>query len=576
MNPVATSRLAGHALVEALIEQGISTVFGVPGESFLAVLDGFHEHRERIRFVACRQEGGAAFMAEAQGKLSGRPGVCFVTRGPGATNASIGLHTAFQDSTPMVLFIGQVASDQRDREAFQEVDYRQMFGPGTLGFAKWVAEVQDPNRLPEYIARAFHTAMQGRPGPVVLSLPEDMLSAMSTAPVLPYVQPALAWPAPGTLREVRTMLLAAQRPFVIVGGSGWDAAGCEALQRFAEGWNLPVGCAFRFQDLFDNHHPNYAGDVGIGINPRLAQRVADADLVIAVGPRLGEMTTNGYTLLHAPRPKQKLIHIHAGPEELGRVYAADLMLQSAMACAGKALETLAPPPIVPWADWTASAHADYEGNHEAHAVQPLDMAEVVKTIQRLAPADSVLTNGAGNYSGWLHRYYRYPGLQHGGRTQLAPTSGAMGYGVPAAIGAALLYPDRTVINIAGDGDFLMTGQELATATGYQAGRGRGKLISIVVDNGTYGTIRMHQEREYPGRVSGSDLFNPDFAALAIAYGWESAKVETTEEFEPAFAAALASDKPTLLHLKLSPDVSTSRSTLSAIRLAATARMKRSA
>ncbi|CAN5129106.1 thiamine pyrophosphate-binding protein [soil metagenome] len=575
MNPTATSRLAGHALVEALIEQGISTVFGVPGESFLAVLDGFHEHRDRIRFIACRQEGGAAFMAEAQGKLSGRPGVCFVTRGPGATNASIGLHTAFQDSTPMVLFIGQVASDQRDREAFQEVDYRQMFGPGTLGFAKWVAEVQDPNRLPEYIARAFHTAMQGRPGPVVLSLPEDMLSAMSTAPVLPRVQPALAWPAPGALREVRTMLLAAQRPFVIVGGSGWDAAGCEALQRFAEGWNLPVGCAFRFQDLFDNNHPNYAGDVGIGINPRLAQRVADADLIIAVGPRLGEMTTNGYTLLQAPRPQQKLIHIHAGPEELGRVYAADLMLQSAMACAGKALETLAPPPSVPWAGWTASAHVDYQANHEAVAVQPLDMAEVVKTIQRLAPADSVLTNGAGNYSGWLHRYYRYPGLQHGGRTQLAPTSGAMGYGVPAAIGAALLYPDRTVINIAGDGDFLMTGQELATATGYRAGQGRGKLISIVVDNGTYGTIRMHQEREYPGRVSGSDLFNPDFAALALAYGWQAAKVETTAEFEPAFAAALASDKPTLLHLKLSSDVSTSRSTLSAIRLAATARLQRS-
>jgi acetolactate synthase I/II/III large subunit len=563
-----TSRLAGHLLVEALIAQGVDTVFGVPGESYLAVLDGFHEHRQGIRFIACRQEGGAAFMAEAHGKLSGRPGICFVTRGPGATNASIGVHTAFQDSTPMILFIGQVASDQRDREAFQEVDYRQMFGPGTLGLAKWVGEVHDADRLPEYVARAFHTAMQGRPGPVVLVLPEDMLASMTDAPVLPRIEPVLAWPAPGALREVRTMLLAAQRPFVIAGGSGWDAKACEALQRFAEGWNLPVGCAFRFQDLFDNRHANYVGDVGIGINPKLAKRVSDADLILAIGPRLGEMTTGGYTLLKAPRPAQKLIHVHAGAEELGRVYAADLMLQSSMACAAKALETLAPPTSLPWNEWTASAHADYEGNHIAPPVAPLDMAEVVKVIARLAPSDSVLTNGAGNFSGWLHRYYRYPALQHGGRTQLAPTSGAMGYGVPAAVAASLLYPDRTVINIAGDGDFLMTGQELATATGYGAGTGRGKLIVIVVDNGSYGTIRMHQERDFPGRVSGSDLFNPDFAALARAYGFEAASLSETAQFEPAFAAALKSSRPTLLHLKLDSDVSTTRTTLTAIREAA--------
>jgi len=567
-----TSRIAGHVLVEALIAQGVHTAFGVPGESYLAVLDGFHEHRDRIRFIACRQEGGAAFMAEAQGKLTGRPGICFVTRGPGATNASIGLHTAFQDSTPMILFIGQVASDQRDREAFQEVDYRQMFGPGTLGMAKWVGEVHDPNRLPEYVARAFHTAMQGRPGPVVLALPEDMLASVTSAPVLPRIEPALAWPAPGALRNVRSLLLAAQRPFVIVGGSGWDAHACEALQRFAEGWNLPVGCAFRFQDLFDNRHANYAGDVGIGINPKLAQRVREADLVLAIGARLGEMTTGAYTLLKAPRPDQKLIHIHAGPEELGRVYAADLMLQSAMACAAKALETLAPPTSLPWGEWTAAAHADYEANHVAPPVAPLDMAEVVKTIARLAPADSIMTNGAGNFSGWLHRYYRHPALQHGGRTQLAPTSGAMGYGVPAAIAASLLYPDRTVINLAGDGDFLMTGQELATATGYGAGTGKGKLISIVVDNGTYGTIRMHQEREYPGRVSGSDLFNPDFAALARAYGFEASMLTETVQFEPAFAAALDSPRPTLLHLKLDTDVSTTRATLTAIREAARKRV----
>ena len=568
MTATTSSRLAGHVLVEALIAQGVDTVFGVPGESYLAVLDGFYEHRDRIRFIACRQEGGAAFMAEAQGKLTGRPGICFVTRGPGATNASIGLHTAFQDSTPMVLFIGQVASDQRDREAFQELDYRQVFGPGTLGFAKWVGEVHDPARLPEYVARAFHSAMQGRPGPVVLALPEDMLSAATTAAVLPRVEPALAWPAPGALREVRTLLLAAARPFVIVGGSGWDAAAVDAMQRFAEAWRLPVGCAFRFQDVFDNRHPNYAGDVGIGINPKLAARLKEADLVIAVGPRLGEMTTGGYTLLQAPRPHQKLIHIHAGPEELGRVYAADLMLQAAMACAAKALETLSPPPELPWDDWTAQAHADYEANHEPVPVAPLDMAQVVKTIQRLAPEDSVLTNGAGNYSGWLHRYYRYPGLQHGGRTQLAPTSGAMGYGVPAAIAASLLYPQRTAINIAGDGDFLMTGQELATATGYRAGTGAGKLIVVLVDNGTYGTIRMHQEREYPGRVSGSDLFNPDFVALALAYGWRAEQVKATAEFEPAFAAALAAERPTLIHLKLDADISTSRTTLTAIRAVA--------
>ncbi len=563
-------RLAGHLLVEALVAQGVDTCFGVPGESYLAVLDGFHAHRDRIRFIACRQEGGAAFMAEAQGKLTGRPGVCLVTRGPGATNASIGLHTAFQDSTPMVLLVGQVASDQRDREAFQELDYRQVFGPGTLGMAKWVGEVHHADRLPEYLARAFHTAMQGRPGPVVLVLPEDMLTTPTQAPVLPRAEPAQAWPAPGALRDVRSRLLAAQRPLVIAGGSGWDAAACQALQRFAETWQLPVACAFRFQDLFDNRHPNYAGDVGIGINPRLAERVRSADLVIAVGARLGEMTTGGYQLLAAPRPAQSLIHIHAGPEELGRVYAADLLIQSAMAGAAKALDSLTPPKDLPWADWTAGCHADYLGNLVptplAAEVSALDMAEVVTTVQRLVPADTLYTNGAGNYSGWLHRYLRYPGLQHHGRSQLAPTSGAMGYGVPAAVAASLLQPWRTVVNLAGDGDFLMTGQELATATGYGAGRQAGKLISIVVDNGSYGTIRMHQEREYPGRVSGSDLFNPDFAALARAYGWHAGEaVSCTADVEPALRAALASDRPSLIHLKLSTEVSTSRSTLGAIR-----------
>ena len=565
---MSTTRPAGHALVEALIAQGVHTAFGVPGESYLAVLDGFHEHRDAIRFIACRQEGGAAFMAEAQGKLTGRPGICFVTRGPGATNASVGLHTAFQDSTPLILFVGQVASDQRDREAFQEVDYRQMFGPGTLGMAKWVGEVQSADRLPEYVSRAFHTALQGRPGPVVLVLPEDMLTQATSAAVLPRAVPAQAWPAPGALRDLRTMLLAARRPLVIAGGSGWDAEAANALQRFAENWQLPVGCGFRFQDTFDNRHPMYAGDVGIGINPRLADRVREADLVIALGVRLGEMTTGGYTLLQAPRPAQKLVHVHAGPEELGRVYAADLMLQASMACAAKALEALTAPSELPWSEWTRAAHADYQANHAAAPVEPMDLAVVMKTVQRLAPEDTVYTNGAGNFSGWLHRYVRYHGLQHHGRTQLACTSGAMGYGLPAAVAAALLYPQRTVVNVAGDGDFLMTGQELATATGYGAGRGAGKLISIVVDNGSYGTIRMHQEREYPGRVSGSDLFNPDFAALARAYGWQAQRVDTTADFEPAFVAALAADRPTLIHVKLDTDVITSRTTLAAIREAA--------
>jgi acetolactate synthase-1/2/3 large subunit len=568
MPSLPAPRLAGHALVEALIEQGISTCFGVPGESYLAVLDGFHEHRERIRFVSCRHEGGAAFMAEAQGKLSGRPGVCFVTRAPGASNAAIGLHTAFQDSTPMVLFIGQVASEQRDREAFQEIDYRQMFGPGTLGMAKWVGECSSAERLPEYIARAFRTAMQGRPGPVVLVLPEDMLTTPIEAKVLPRVEPAHAWPAPGALRELRARLLAAERPFVIAGGSGWDAEAANALQRFAESWCLPVGCGFRFQDTFDNRHPLYAGDVGIGINPALAQRIRDADLVLAIGVRLGEMTTGGYTLLAAPRPARTLIHMHAGAEELGRVYAADLMLQASMACAAKALDALAAPIDLRWHAWTEAAHADYEANLVAPEVAPLDMAQVMKTVQRLAPEDTVYTNGAGNYTGWLHRYVRYPGLQHHGRTQLAPTSGAMGYGLPAAIAASLLQPHRTVVHLAGDGDFLMTGQELATAVAHGAATGEGRLVSIVVDNESYGTIRMHQERQFPGRASGSDLFNPDFGLLARSYGWRSESVEMTAEFEPAFIRALQVRSPTLIHLKLDTEVSNTRTTLSAIRAAA--------
>ena len=566
-----TPRPAGHALVEALVAQGVDTVFGVPGESYLAVLDGFHEHRDHIRFIACRQEGGAAFMADAHARLSGRPAVCCVTRGPGATNAAIGVHTAFQDSVPLILLVGQVASDQRDREAFQELDYRQVFGPGTLGMAKWVAEVHDANRLPEYIARAFHVAMQGRPGPVVLALPEDMLTTTTTAPVLPRAEAVEAWPAPGALRELRERLLAAQRPFMIVGGHGWTRDSALALQRFAENWQLPVGCAFRYQDGFDNQHPQYAGDVGIAINPALARRIRDeADLVLAIGVRLGEMTTSGYTLLDVPRPRQVLAHLHPGAEELGRVYQADVMLQASLACAGKALETLAAPPALPWSDWTAAAHTDYEANRVHPPVAPLDMAEVIKTLERRMPADTIYTNGAGNYAGWLHRYLRYRGLAIAGKTQLAPTAGSMGYGLPAAVAASLTQPQRWAVNLTGDGDFLMNGQELATAMAHGAER----LISIVVDNATYGTIRMHQEREYPARVSGTYLANPDFAALARAYGLNAATIERTEEFEPALLAALEAGRPSLLHLKLDTDVSHTRGTLSQIRSASQARQPR--
>ncbi len=570
-DPKPSARPAGHALVEALLAQGADTVFGVPGESFLAALDGFYEHRDRIRFVSCRHEGGASNMAEAQGKLTGRPGLCFVTRGPGASNAAIGLHTAFQDSTPMVLFIGQVASHQRDREAFQEVDYRQMFGPGTLGFAKWVGEIHDADRLPEYVARAFHVALQGRAGPVVLALPEDMLRAPTRAPVLPRIEPALAAPPAAAMAGLGELLAAAERPFVIVGGSGWTAPACAALERFAERWQLPVGCAFRFQDVFDNRHPNYAGDVGIGINPRLAARIGDADLVLAIGARLGEMTTGGYELLVPPRPAQRLVHVHAGAEELGRVYAADLLVHASMACVAPALAELAAPATIRWRAWSDAAHADYEANRVATPVAPLDMAEVVQAIDRHVGADTVFTNGAGNFAGWLHRFHRYAGLRHAGRTQLAPTSGAMGYGLPAAVAAALLEPGRTVVNLAGDGDFLMTAQEMATAVAYGAKR----LVSIVVDNASYGTIRMHQEREYPGRVSGSDLANPDFAALARAFGWWAAdRVDATSDFEPAFVAALECGRPALIHIRLATDVTTSRTTLSALRSAAQARLAR--
>ncbi|HCY15985.1 MAG: thiamine pyrophosphate-binding protein [Curvibacter sp. GWA2_64_110] len=557
---------AGHLIVECLVAQGVEVAFGVPGESYLAVLDGFHAYRDQIRFVTNRQEGGAAFMAEAQGKLTGRPGVCFVTRGPGATNASIGVHTAFQDSTPMVLFVGDVASDMRDREAFQEVDYCSFFGPSTKGFAKRVERIDDARRIPEYVARAFATAMNGRPGPVVLVLPEDMLVQEVDVAPLPRVDAVEAWSDPGALRSLRELLLKSERPLVIAGGGGWTPQAAQALQRFAENWKLPVANAFRFQDTFDNHHPQYAGDVGIAPNPKLAQRVKDSDLIIAIGPRLGEMTTGGYTLLEAPRTRQKLVHLHASAEELNRVYQADLAINASMNAAARSLEVLSAPPSVPWESWTQGCQADYLANLQPQALPgDIDMPAIVATLQKHLPADAVVTNGAGNFASWVHRFWRYTGLAKGHKTQLAPTNGAMGYGVPAGIAAAILT-GRTVFTIAGDGDFLMNGQELATAVQHGA-----KTIIVLLNNSMYGTIRMHQEREYPQHVSGSQLQNPDFAALARAYGYAGVRITRTAEFEAELKAALARAEGTLIEVTLDPEVITTRGTLSAITQTALAK-----
>ena len=556
-------KLAGHLLVDCLIAQGVTHAFGVPGESYLAVLDGLHARQDHIRFITCRHEGGAAYMAEAHGKLTGRPGVCMVTRGPGATNASIGVHTAFQDSTPLVLLVGDVASDNRDREAFQEVDYQSFFGPSTKGFAKRVERIDDADRIPEYIARAFALAVNGRPGPVVLVLPEDMLTRMTAAQPLVRVEAARAWSDPEALHTLREMLLKSERPFVIAGGGGWTPQAAQALQRFAENWRLPVGNAFRFQDTFDNHHPLYAGDVGIGLNPKLAARVKAADLIIAIGPRLGEMTTNNYTLLEAPSPKQKLVHIHSSAEELNRVYQADLAINATMNAAARSLEVLTAPMSVPWEAWTLEANVDYLENLDCKQ-QPnklpgdIDMPAIIKLLQKHLPPDAVLTNGAGNFASWTHRYYKHHGLAKGHKTQLAPTVGAMGYGVPAGIAAAIIT-GRVVLTMAGDGDFLMNGQELATAVQHGV-----KTIIVLLNNGMYGTIRMHQEREYPTRSSGSHLQNPDFAALACAYGYAGVRITRTAEFEDELLAALARPQGTLIEVMLDAEVITTRTTLSAI------------
>jgi acetolactate synthase I/II/III large subunit len=554
MNPADTTlaRSGAQILVDALKIHGVDMAFGVPGESYLAVLDSLYDARDQIRFIICRQEGGAANMADAYGKLTGRPGICFVTRGPGATNASLGIHTAHQDSTPVILFIGQVGNDVVEREAFQEIDYRRMYGP----MSKWVAQIDRADRVPEYISHAFHTAVSGRPGPVVLALPEDMQTDRATVPDTGRYQRVAAHPGAEDMRKLREMISKAQRPLLIVGGGGWSREACEDMRAFAAAYNLPIGCSFRCQDLIDNADPHYVGDIAVGLNPKLAERIKACDVLLVVGARLGEWTTVNYTLFDIPRPKQKFIHVHAGAEELGRVYQGDLLINSGMpefASAARALEPIKPG----WDEWTRSARADLEAWQQPVQVPgKVNMSEVIHILRKRLPHDAIITNGAGNFAIWPHRFYRYGPF----RTQLAPTSGAMGYGVPSGVAAKLVHPQRTVVAFAGDGDFLMTGQELATAAQYDA-----KVLFIVVNNGMYGTIRMHQEREFPGRVSGTELKNPDFAALARAYGLHGEIVETTADFEGAFERAQKAPASALIEVRIDPEAITPRTTLSAIR-----------
>ncbi len=548
-----TERSGGEILIASLLAQRATLAFGVPGESFLAVLDALHDVRERLRFIVCRQEGGAAYMAEAFGKLTGTPGLAFVTRAPGASNAAIGIHTAMQDSTPMIVFVGQVGGDMVDREAFQEVDYRRMFG----GVAKWAAQIDRPERIPEYVAHAYRLAMSGRPGPVVLALPEDMLAARATCADAPCVTAVPAAPGKVQVAQVRDALAAAVSPLVVVGGSRWDAAACVALGAFAEAHELPIAAAFRHQDLLDNRHLNYAGDVGIGINPKLAARVRDADLLLVIGERLGEMTTGGYTLLEVPAPRQRLVHVHPAPDELGRVYQPDIAIAATPGEFLEVMNALPPTPQPAWRGSARAAHAEYDAWRVPRPVPgAVDLWQVVQWLDARLPDDAILTNGAGNYTVWLHRLFRYRGF----RTQLAPYSGAMGYAVPAAVAAKVVHPERMVISWNGDGCFLMNGQELATAVQYGLA-----VIFVVIDNGMYGTIRMHQERNYPARVSGTDLINPDFAALARAYGAHGETVVATAEFAPAFERAAQAGRPALLHVKIDPQALTMGASLDALR-----------
>jgi acetolactate synthase I/II/III large subunit len=546
------TRHGGRILADALVGHGVKMAFGVPGESYLPVLDGLHDLQAQLSFIVCRQEGGAAYMAEAYGKLTGEPGVLFVTRGPGAANGAVGVHTGFQDSTPMVVFIGQVGNEFAEREAFQEMDYRRMYGQ----MAKWVAQIDRVERIPEYVSHAFHTAMAGRPGPVVLALPEDTLFAEAAVGDVPRYHAIRPAPSPADMERVAALLGKAKSPLVIVGGGGWNREACGKLQSWVEKTGLPVGTSFRCQDLFDNRSAHYAGDVGIGINPKLAQRVKDADVLLVVGARLGEMTTGAYSLVEAPVPRQILIHVHAGAEELGRVYRPELPINSGYPQFVDALRTVT---IAneSWKAQTAAARKEYLDWTEPRPMPgALQYGELVRWLSDRLPEDTIVAGGAGNFAGWLHRHFRYKGF----RTQLGPTNGSMGYGYPAAVAAKLAAPDRNVIAVCGDGDFLMNGQEIATAVQYGAA-----FVALVVNNGLYGTIRMHQEREYPGRVFGTDLKNPDFAAYARAFGGHGETVERTEEFVGAFERAAACGKPALIELRIDPDAITPATSLSAIR-----------
>src|SRR5437868_11398876 len=543
-------RHGGKLLADQLVVHGTDVAFCVPGESYIALLDGLYE--SPIRLITCRHEGSAANMAEAYGKLTGRPGVCMVTRGPGATQASVGVHTAYQDSTPLILLVGQVASDQEEREAFQELDYRRVFGQ----MAKWVAQIDQVDRIPELVARAFATACSGRPGPVVLALPEDMLATQSDARDALRSNAAQAHPGAEQLERLHALLKRAERPLAIVGGADWTLAASEAMREFLEANELPAGAAFRRQDALDNDSPSYVGDVGIGINPKLAARVREADLLLVVGPRLGEMTTSGYTLIGS----QTLVHVHPGAEELGRVYHPALPILAGMEQFAGAVRDLRVEPR--WSDWSAAARADYEAWRQ-HDPMPgaVDLGECIAQLRARVP-DAIVTNGAGNFSAWVHRFWRW----HDYPSQLAPTSGAMGYGVPAAVAAKLLAPVRTVVCFAGDGDFLMSGQELATAMQYEL-----PIVVLVVNNGMYGTIRMHQERQYPGRVVGTDLVNPDFAAYARAFGAHGATVTETAQFPDALEAALGAGTSAVIELQIDPEAINPRTTLTAIRAQASER-----
>lgn len=544
-------RHGGQVLVDQLKAQGVRRVFSVPGESFLAALDGLHD--SGIRNIVCRHEGGACMMAEAHAKLTGQPGVVFVTRGPGATNASSGIHVARQDSTPLILFVGQIDATHRDREAFQEVDYRAFFKP----IAKWAAEIDQTDRIPEYVSRAFHQAQSGRPGPVVLALPENMLSARTDVPDLPPVAPMPPSVCGEQIDAVLERLCTARRPLVVAGGSVWSAQAARDLATFAENFDLPVVATFRRQDRMDNRHPHYAGDLGVGMNPALATRLRDSDCLLIIGARFGDIASGGYEIVKPANPGRTIIHIHPDPDELGRVFRPDLGLAAPAVDVLARLARRDAPDHPDWAGWTTGARADYR-----RWITPQDSPGDVKLEQVMAwlsdtlPDDAIATNGAGNYAAWLHRYFRARGFPG----HLAPTSGSMGYGFPAAIAAALEHPEREVVCFAGDGCFQMTLNELSTARQYGA-----RFVTIVCNNGRYGTIRMHQERTYPGRVSGTDMFNPDYAALARAYGAHGETVARTEDFPEAYARARDSGLPAVIELHLDPEALSPSMTVSQAR-----------